>query len=377
MVEDHQAPPAVAQGEAGQPLLQRVPQPVRKVVLVRASRIGDFLCAVPALRALRAALPAAEVTLIGLPFVQPLAERSPYLDRFVPFPGFPGMADQFFDARQALAFCAAMQAEDFDLAVQMHGSGVYSNVFTLMLGARVAAGFVRPGDPPGRLAAALPFPAAGYESERLLALATFLGAPDRGLAGEFPLWDKDRTAARALLAGAVPPLIGLHPTARDATKRWPLENFAAAGAALLRDTGGTVLLLGGPDELPQAEAVRRLMTAAGAALDRVVNLAGRTSLGALGAVIEQAAVLITNDSGPAHIAYALNTPTATIFGGTNPARWGPPASPLFRVIVNPVPCWPCDYLECPVGYGCLKGIEVDRVVAAARDVMRDAKRIPG
>lgn len=78
-----------------------------------------------------------------------------------PSPGFPGIAEQLFEPRRALEFCAAMQAERFDLAVQMHGSGVYANPFTLLLGARVTAGFIRPGDSPGRLDAALPMPTCG------------------------------------------------------------------------------------------------------------------------------------------------------------------------------------------------------------------------
>jgi ADP-heptose:LPS heptosyltransferase len=131
-------------------LLSRLPEPPRKVALLRASRIGDVLCAVPAFRALRAALPGAEITMVTLPLLRDLVVRSPYLDRFVAFPGFPGIDEQFFDARRATAFFQEMQAEQFDLAVQMQGSGVYSNPFTLMLGARVTAGFVRPGDPPGR-----------------------------------------------------------------------------------------------------------------------------------------------------------------------------------------------------------------------------------
>ena len=81
-----------------------------------------------------------------MPFIEELAVRSPHIDRFIPFPGFPGMAEQFFDPRKTLEFFQQMQAENFDLAIQMHGSGVYSNPFTLMLGAKTTAGFIRQGD---------------------------------------------------------------------------------------------------------------------------------------------------------------------------------------------------------------------------------------
>ncbi len=351
------------------PLLRRLPGPVHKVAIVRASRIGDFLCAVPAVRALRAALPGAEFTWIGLPFVQDLVARSPHLDRFVSFPGFPGMAEQFFSARDAQRFFGEMQAEEFDLAIQMHGSGAYSNTFTLMLGALVTAGLVRPNEPPGRLDAALPYPDHGHETERLYALAMFLGAPDLGLAGEYPLWPDDRAAAEALLRDAPRPLIGLHPAAREATKRWAPERFAAAALALQASYGGTIVIAGGPEEQSLLEPVVEAVKNRGAGL-RLLNLAARTSLGALGAVIDRLAILLTNDSGPAHVAYALGTPTVTIFGATDPARWGPPPHAPHQTITNAVACWPCDYWECPVGYRCLEGIGVQQVVDAARQVIR-------
>ncbi|HEX5438750.1 MAG TPA: glycosyltransferase family 9 protein, partial [Gemmatimonadaceae bacterium] len=235
-------------------LLRRLARPLRSVALVRASRIGDFLCATPAFRALRAALPGAEITLMALPMVRELAARSPHLDRFEPFPGFPGMAEQFFDARRATEFFGRMQTEHFDLAIQMHGSGVCANPFTLLLGARTTAGFIRPGDVPGRLDAALPLPTAGHEIERLLALTTFLGAPPCGTQMEFPLWPGDRARADALLAYTKRPLIGLQPGARLGSKRWPPGRFVDVGRALHDACGGTLVLLGGPDEHAAADA---------------------------------------------------------------------------------------------------------------------------
>ena len=322
--------------------------PPRRVVIVRASRIGDFVCATPAFRALRQALPDAEITLIALPFCGELAARSPHLDRFVPFPGFPGIAEQFFDARRATRFFARMQARRFDLAIQIHGSGVYANPFTLLLGARHTAGFIREGDPPGRLAAALPWPRRAHEVARALALTTFLGAPAVGAATEFPLWEADRREAERLLAGAEPPLIGLHPGGREPAKRWPAERFAAVGRAL-RERGGTVVVLGGRSESAAAAVASQVGSA-------VVDLGGRTSLPVLGALIDRLAVLVSNDSGPAHIAYALGTPTVTLFGPTSPAEWGPPATGPFRVLV--------------AASGAIEEIDSADVVAAATAVMR-------
>lgn len=343
-------------------LLRRLHETPRKVALVRPSRIGDFICATPAFRALRLALPQAELTMITLPMLRELVERSPYLDRFVSFPGFPGLAEQFFEARRVVRFLEEMQAEQFDLAIQMQGSGVYSNPFTLLLGARVTAGFIREGDSAGCLDAALPLPQTGHEVQRVLALATFLGAVPQGEETEFPLKPEDYAAANELLTGVDPPFIGLHPAAREVTRRWPPERFAQAALQVRQRFGGTIVLLGEAEECATAELIGQQVGAP------YLNLVGRTSLPVLGGVIARLAVLMTNDTGPAHVAYALGTPTVTIFGGGDPARYGPLAG-SHHLLAYPVPCRPCSYAACPVGYVCLEHVTVPQVVEAVGEVL--------
>ncbi|RPI31955.1 MAG: glycosyltransferase family 9 protein, partial [Chloroflexota bacterium] len=340
-------------------LLSRLDMPPSRVALLRASRIGDFICASPALRALRAALPQAEITMITLALLEDIVLRSPYIDHFVAFPGWPGLAEQFFDARKAARFFTEMQSERFDLAIQMQGSGVNSNPFTLMLGARITAGYIRPGDPPGRLDAALPLPRGGHEVRRVIDLMEFLGVPSMGEATEYPLWAQDHAAAEALLAGAPRPLVGIHPAARQRTRRWEASRFARAGRSLWERYGGTLVLIG---EAGEYETARQVIAAAGAP---ALNLAGRSSLGVLGAVIARLSVLLTNDTGPAHIAYALKTPTVTIFGGGEIERYGPPQAGPFMILAHPVACRPCEVEDCPIGYECLEHVTVSQVVEAA------------
>ncbi len=344
-------------------LLRRLPKPPRKVVLVKPSRIGDFICATPTFRSIRAALPQAEISLITLPMLEELALRLPYFDRIIPFPGYPGLAEQFFDARQANRFFRKMQAEHFDLAIQLQGSGVYSNPFTLMLGARYTAGFIRSGDPPGRLEAALPMPETGHEVQRMLALAGFLGAPETGENTEYPLRPEDEQQAQNLLGAFNLPLIGMHPSARSATRRWSLERFAAAAGSLRQRYRGTIVVLGEEEESQQADEL--IYQAGGAGL----NLAGKTSLPVLGAVIARLSVLVTNDSGPAHIAYALGTPVVTIFGGESLERYGAPYAGPIRILAHPVACRPCNYAECPIGTLCLEEVSVQEVVSAAEGLI--------
>ncbi len=345
-------------------LLHRLVPAPRKVALLRPGRLGDVVCATSAFRALRRALPEAELTLIGLPFARELVARSPTLDRFVAFPGSPGITEQWFEARCTTAFFAAMQDERFDLAIQMYGSGVFSNPVTLLLGARATAGFIRAEDGPGLLDAAMPWAAELHEVRRPLALTAFLGAPPEEEHLDFPLWPEDHRAAEALLRDAAPPLIGVHPSAREAVRRWLPTRFAAAATALQRIYGGTTVVLCAAEDAPLARAVTDVLPGPYA------DLTGRTSVPVLGAVIARLAVLITNDSGPAQIAYALRTPTVTIFGGNLPAHWGPLHAEGVRVLAHPVPCRPCTGATCPVGYRCLTAVSIADVVRCASEVMR-------
>ncbi len=307
-------------------LLGRLAQKPERAAILCASRIGDYLCATPAFRSLKAALPETRFTLIGLPFVRELVERCGFLDDFEPFPGFPGIAEQFFEAGKATDFFQRMQQRRFDLAVQLHGSGTYSNVAALMLGARTTAGFVRTPLHAGRLDAALPWPRRMHAAERSLSLAVFLGAPDTGAGTDLALLPSDRTAADRLLAQYPGPLIGIHAGSRDREKMWPPGPCAEAGRLLRRRMGGSVLVLGGPDEQDTGGYIAEVIGPGTGCL------AGKTTIPEMAAVIERLTVLVTTDSAPAHIAYALSVPSVTLFGSADPREWGPPARARHRVL---------------------------------------------
>ena len=343
-------------------LLDRLVPLPRKVALLRASRLGDFVCATPAFCALRSALPEAEISFVGLPFIAPLATRLASFDRFFPFPGALGIAEQLFDARKLTVFLKRMQDEEFDLVIQMHGSGVFSNPIALLFGGRATAGFVRAGDPPGRLDAAMPYPAGLHEVKKNLALTSFLGAPSVDESLDYPLEAADYAEARELLSASRCPLIGVHAGAEAMTKRWNAARFGQAASRLAVRGGGTVILLGAGDR--DDRALTENLAAP------FVDLRGRTSLGGLGAVIARLSILLTNDSGPAHIAYALRTPSVTVFGSTLPSEWASSEVSRHAVVVHPIDCRPCNLETCSIGYPCLEIVSIEQVVTAARRVMK-------
>jgi ADP-heptose:LPS heptosyltransferase len=308
------------------------PLPV-KIAVVRALRgLGDMLCIVPALRALRTALPDAHVTLVGLPWAASFVQRFHlYLDDLLEFPGFPGIPEAPLNIAALPAFFEETHRRGFDLALQMQGSGLTSNPFTVMLGARRSAGLYLPGlycpDPD----LCMPLPADQPEVRRFLLLMAHIGIPPQGEQLEFPLTGDDYAAfdaiseARSLAEGQY---IVVHPGAFDEQRRWAPEKFARVADRLSRQRL-QVVLTGTAAEADAADAVAQCMRT------RALNLAGRTSLGAMAVLLSRARLLVGNDTGTSHLAAALRVPSVIVFLHSNPARWAPLDRRLHRVVGQP------------------------------------------
>lgn len=292
-----------------------------RVAVLRALQLGDMLCAVPALRALRAALPQAAISLIGLPWAAGFAARFPaYLDDFLAFPGHPELPEQPADAAALPAFLAEARRRRFDLVIQLHGDGRVSNAIAAELGAGIVAGFCPTAARPA--VGFLPYPGQGPEIRRLLALTSALGAAPRGEHLEFPLLPADRaelavhpvTAGLAALEGDY---VCLHPGARDPARRWPAAGFAAVGDALYRDYGLIPVITGNGEETALAAALRQAMHAP------AVCAAAPISVGALAAVLAGARLVVCNDTGVSHLAAALGLPSVIVFRASQVSRWAP------------------------------------------------------
>jgi ADP-heptose:LPS heptosyltransferase len=294
---------------------------LRDVAVLRAlPGIGDLLCAMPALRAFRIAYPETCVTLIGVPEAETLIARfGSYVDELAPFPGFPGVPEVPFDARRTTAFVTRAQAREFDLAVQLHGSGRTTNAFVALLAARRTAGFVLPGFPCPDPELFVPYPADRPEPLRHLALMEHLGLPVDDPTLEFPLWDEDRAEAERLLAGhgsAGNAYACINVGASLSQRRWPIERFATVADGLA-ERGVTPVLVGVAGEEPLTSATAVLMRSP------AVDLAGASSVGGLAALLAGARVTVTNDTGTSHLAAAVGAPSVVIFSASDPRRWAP------------------------------------------------------
>lgn len=336
---------------------------VRRVVVFRALMLGDLLCATPALRALRAALPGAQVTLVTLPAQRAFAERLPTVDHVVDFAGWPGLPELPAPAPPAmLDFVRELRRHRFDLALQLHGRGEIVNELVAAFGARRTAGFSAPGVwvPPGDAASFAAWPEQGPETERLLALTDHLGFARQGLQLDFPLTADDEAAAAPLLrALGDAPFALLHPGAQWASRRWPPARFAAVGDALVA-SGLTVVLTGTAREAPLTRAVAAAMHAP------AFDAAGLTGLGALGVLVRRARLVVCNDTGLSHVAAALGTPSVVVASGSDVARWAPADGARHPVLWADAPCRPCAHAECPLeGHPCATAVAADDVVRRA------------
>lgn len=291
---------------------------IRKVIILRALKLGDLLCAVPAFRALRQAYPHAHITLAGLPWATGFVQRfSAYLDDFVLFPGYPGLPEQEVDAGVVVQFMKAVQDAEYDLALQLQGNGHIVNPMIALWGARFTAGFCHEGSycPDERLF--IDYPEGIHELQRHLRLMSHLGIPAAGEHLEFPISDEEEAAFHRLALPLEPGrYICVHPGSRGGYRQWPPTFFATTADYLARE-GWTIVLTGTAEERPLAEKVARHMQYP------VINLAGQTTLGMLGVLIAKARALLSNCTGVSHMAAALRTPSLIISMDGEPERWGP------------------------------------------------------
>lgn len=317
------------------PRHERVPG-VRKIAVLRANAVGDLIFALPAIEALRDAYPLAEIVLLGLAWhAEFFSGRPGPVDRVIVVPPYPGVSvpDSIeADPAELAAFFAAMAEEQFDLAIQIHGGGSHSNPFLLRLGARLTAGLVSTDAP--LLDRWVPY--IYYQSEilRYLEVVALVGVMPRGLEPRVAVTEADLSEALPLIPEPMRPVVVLHPGAGDPRRHWPPEKFAVVGDTLAA-AGAQVAVTGTEPERPLVDAVVSGMTA------KALNLCGRLSLGGLAGLLSRCAVVVSNDSGPLHLAGAVSAPTVGIYWAGNLITAGPITRARHRAVLS----W---RLNCPV-----------------------------
>lgn len=228
-----------------------------------------------------------------------------------------------------------------------------------------------------------------HQTHRYLALAAALGARHELVAPRINVADEDVAAMAARLGvhsrGTGRPLFGLNPGAGyGPAKCWPADSFIAAACEIHRRTECRWVVFGGPGDMERAG---RISAAIQEDYERhcperhgrpgVWNLAGATSLPDLCAALKACRLLLTNDTGPMHVAAAVGTPVVAIFGSTSPALTCPgmPGDPRHALLSAPSACAPCFRRECPIDFRCMTGVTVPQVVHATLTLSRCARSV--
>lgn len=333
-----------------------------KNIIVRMPNwLGDLVMATPVLADLRAHFPEATITAMCQSNVAPLLTHDSNIDEIYSFKRPNGWVPH----QQHWAIIEALKRGQYDLGILLTNS--FSSAWWFWLGGvknRIGyTGHVRSL----LLNNAVPYPAQ-IETQHLVItykmLLGPLGVPLSNTSPRLYITPEERNAAADLLkrCGAIVgknTIVGINPGAAYGTaKCWPPERFHDVALKLIDDSNVRVVFFGDPSGAPVVNDICKNLP------DQVINLAGKTSLRELMALINTCSVFLTNDSGPMHMAAAFNVPLLALFGSTSDVKTGPYGGG--KVMHKHVECSPCYKRVCPIDFRCMKRIEVDEVYRELR-----------
>ncbi len=346
-------------------------------ILVRGTNwIGDAVMTTPALQRLRASFPAAHISLLATPLTSGLFPGSPFIDEIIEYRRREEGVKAFFDAVKTV------RSGRFDLAL------LFQNAFEAALiarlgGIRLRVGYAGQGrslllthrlhrGPQHRHRHQInDYLDIVFEAERACSASTIFNPGSETPEASLTAGARDLKAAKDLLekSGIIKdagPLVALNTGATNSrAKCWPAENFAALADKLIEKFGARIVLIGGPGERRYAEQVEHSMQN-----KFVFNLAGKTSMSELIGLLEACDLLVSNDTGPAHIGAALGCPTLTIFGPTNEYETAPTGSRAEIMRAEGIECARCMHRDCPIDHRCMTRITPDELFLRAAGLLK-------
>jgi len=338
--------------------------------MVRATNwIGDAVMSVPAIEALHARFPQAEIVLVAKPWVGELYWHHPAVSRQIVY----NPDGEHQGLRGSWKLVRELRAERFDAAILLQNA-FHAAWMAWCARIPVRIGYARDGrrallNEPVEVPPSVAFGHQAYYYLHLLFRAGLTDKPEpvQEIRLHLAEYEKQWAAKRLEALGLGGPrfLVGLNPGASfGPAKRWLPERYAALADRLIGGLNADVLIFGSRAESPLAETIAHMMKHTPALV------AGETTLRQLMALLERCHLIVTNDSGPMHLAAALGLPTVAIFGSTNERATGPLGSRV-RVLKHPVACSPCGLRECPIDFRCMQGVSVDDAYRTALELVKE------
>ncbi len=343
----------------GSDVLKRLDPEGTERILVRSTNwIGDAVMTTPALGAIRAAFPSAEISIVANPVVGELFTRHPYCDRLIVF----DKEKSHRGIRGMLSLCRQLRGYRFDIAV-LFQNAFEAALMAVLSGVPARAGYrtdgrgllLTHGVPIGENERKL------HHTDYYLQMLDYLGI--KGGDGQLKLSCTDQEISRARQTLGDREWVAINPGATyGSAKRWYPDRFAAVADNLAKEYSVRVLIIGGAGERDVSEDIEASMETT------PLNLCGRTTVREMMAVLSQCRLMITNDSGPMHIAAAFDVPIVAVFGPTDHTTTSP-LSDNYNIIREEADCAPCLLRHCPTDHRCMEAITADDVLIAARSLM--------
>ncbi len=335
-----------------------------KILIVRTDRLGDVILSTPVIKNLRLTYPNAHLAFMCRPYTKDAVTGNTYLDEVIVYDKY-GKHNSILST---INFAFRLRKKRFDWAIILHPTN-RAHLITFLAGIPKRIGWNR------KLGILLTDKllhdkqyGKKHESEYSLSILESLGIPIRGKETSFPLNQKaiDSTNSRLLDAGvgAEDGFIVLHPSASCPSKRWPQENFLSLARLLKAKSRFKIIIISSKDEAEFGELLARETD--------LIDFRGMFNLNQLGALLKRATLLISNDSGPVHIAASFNTLVISIFGrndpGLGPRRWRPLGPNSYYFHDDPG-CRHCPAHACEIDFICLKAITPEEVAQKALQLL--------
>lgn len=310
-----------------------------RILIVSTTGLGDSLWGTPAVRALKKRFPKSYLALLTSPIGSALYKNNPYLD------------DIFTLENPALPSCkkllGPLRKKKFEIALIFHLSQRPVLPFVTLCKPSQIIGTAGINKGLDKLMTSSLKPSHQHEIARRLKIAKAIGAPAHGNEMEIFLTSDEKQTIRDFLKNTPFP-VGIHPGAKDLFKQWSPTHFANLGKRLQQEYGAQFFVTGGVDEIPLASQVADQIPGA-------VSVAGKFSVRLTAALIEQFKIFLANDTGPMHLAYAVKTPTFSLFAPTDATLCGPYQIKHATFIQKKPTCSPCIGKKCQVPF-CLEQI---------------------
>ena len=310
---------------------------IKKIAILRANAVGDFIVTLPAIQAIRDRYPSAEIVLLGKPWHKKflIPNRTP-VNRAIIVPVKKGIRDEKTlseHADELKRFFEEMRKEKFDIAIHFQGNGMSANPFINQFNAGMTVGLTSENAEDLDRSTNFYY----YQSEvlRYLEVASLIDAKTADLEPHINVLPQDEEETKGLISFLDnKPFVVLHPFATDVRRGWPVENYITV-ANWLREKNFKVIFTGVQEDF---EVVENLISSM---KHNAINACGTLSLGGLSSLLQKAALTIAADTGPLHLARAVNTPTVGLYWAPNLVNWGP----LSREMHRPVISWD---MTCPI-----------------------------